>query len=113
MMTSSNLILATLREQMDILLSWGFHNETTIDKGLQFDVNGFLFKGGVKITQNQEAGNYSIRLERFDGTLFLERADISPFELVGTLDRLIENNYSSAEYEQLVIAEYEEHPRES
>lgn len=63
-MTSSNLILAALREKMDILLSWGFQNEAPIENGLRFDVKGFLFVGNVMITHNQDAGYYSIRLER-------------------------------------------------
>ena len=106
-MTSSNFILSLLREKMDILFSWGFQNETPIENGLQFIVNGFLFNGMVKVIYNQDDGYFNIRLEHIDGTLFSEKTNIQSSELVNIIDNLVENNCSPSEYKQMVIAEYE------
>ena len=43
-------IMAILRSQLMVVFSWGFHHPTALpdDRGLAFEVDGFLYKGRVE-----------------------------------------------------------------
>ena len=58
----SDSILSLLNEQMEILFSWGFNNEVLMENGLQFNVQGFLFNGIVKVIFCEENSSFIIRL---------------------------------------------------
>ena len=44
-------IMAILRTQLMVVFSWGFHRPTALpdNRGLAFDVDGFLYKGRVEV----------------------------------------------------------------
>ena len=48
-MEMARYILAILRSQPMIVLSWGFHKAVALENGLQFNVQGFKHKGKVQV----------------------------------------------------------------
>lgn len=48
-MELAKFILAILRSQPMIVLSWGFHKAVALENGLQFNVQGFKHKGKVQV----------------------------------------------------------------
>jgi len=55
-------ILDCLTRQKWIVFSWGFHQLTAINNGLQFSINIFIFKGIVEILYNEGTYLFDIKL---------------------------------------------------
>lgn len=53
-----------LRSQIIVVFSWGFHNPTALpdDKGLAFQVNGFKYRGMVKVVYNEGLDLFDIHI---------------------------------------------------
>lgn len=105
-MEMANYILSILRTQVVILFTWGFHNATAIENGLQFNVLGFLFSGIVQVIYDDGSDTFIVRLNNADGSLHSERTDVYLDELVNVIDGLVEKDCSQEEYEAKVKAEY-------
>lgn len=52
-MEMAEYILSIFKHYTTIIWSWGFHRATAIDNGLSFAVNGFKFKGIVRVVYNE------------------------------------------------------------
>ncbi len=93
-------ILQILRSQLMVVFSWGFQCPTALpdDRGLAFDVDGFLYKGRVEVVYNDGLDLFEVRLE--DGrTENLVYAD----NLVAVIDGMVER---CDNYKQRVLQEY-------
>ena len=57
-------ILAILRSQLMVVFSWGFRRPSALpdDRGLAFEVNGFLYKGRVEVIYNDALDLFEVRL---------------------------------------------------
>lgn len=99
-------ILSILRTQMVVLWSWGAHNFTAIEDGLQFNVQGFVFKGIVKVLYEGGSDTFTVRLENADGSLHSEHTDVYLDCLVNVIDRAVEKDCSQTEYVDQINAAY-------
>lgn len=103
----SDIILSILEGQKEILYSWGFNNVVSLENGLQFNVQGFLFKGKVTIFFNQDDNTFTIILDGNEGGCQRQILGIHPNELINAIDSLVEKNCSQEEYAKKVVEEYE------
>lgn len=57
-------ILEILRSRLMVVFSWGFHHPTALpdDRGLAFEVDGFLYKGRVEVIYNNALDLFEVRL---------------------------------------------------
>lgn len=80
-------IMAILRSQLMVVFSWGFHHPTALpdDRGLAFEVNGFLYKGRVEVIYNNGADLFEVHLS--DGRI---EADVYADYLVNVIDGMVE-----------------------
>lgn len=85
-------ILQILRSQLMVLFSWGFHRPTALpdNRGLAFKVDGFKYKGMVKVIYNIGADLFEIHLD--DGSI---EEDVYADQLVNVIDGMVErcDNY--------------------
>lgn len=95
-------ILAILRSQAGVVMSWGFHDAVALRNGLGFFVQGFLFSGVVKVLYDEGSDTFTVRLEK-RGSLHKERQDVCFDELVDVIDGLVER---CPDYENRVRQEY-------
>lgn len=88
-------ILQILRSQLMVVFSWGFHRPTALpdNRGLAFKVDGFKYKGMVKVIYNVGADLFEIHLEdgRIEEGVYLD-------QLVDVIDGMVErtDNYSQS-----------------
>ena len=99
----ANYILSILRSQLMVVLSWGFNSPRAIENGLQFHVQGFLFKGVVKVIYDEGADTFIVRLEKYDGSLWMEQNDVYLDNLVYVIDGMVER---TPDYGERVAKEY-------
>ena len=52
-MEMGRYIMSILKTQLMVMWSWGFNSPVAIDNGLRFKVQGFKFKGVVKVVYNE------------------------------------------------------------
>lgn len=75
-----------------VVFSWGFHNPVALpnDKGLRFQVQGFLYKGIVEVIYNEGRDLFEVLLS--NGTCV---EDVYLGNLVAVIDGLVErvDNY--------------------
>lgn len=85
-------IMTILRSQLMVVFSWGFHNPVALpnDKGLRFQVQGFLYKGIVEVIYNEGRDLFEVLLS--NGTCV---EDVYLGNLVAVIDGLVErvDNY--------------------
>ena len=85
-------ILQILRSQLMVVFSWGFHSPTALpdNRGLAFQVEGFKYKGVVKVIYNVGADLFEIHLD--DGSI---EEDVYADQLVDIIDSMVErtDNY--------------------
>ena len=85
-------ILQILRRRLMVVFSWGFHRPTALpdNRGLAFQVEGFKYKGMVKIIYNVGADLFEIHLD--DGSI---EEDVYADQLVDIIDSMVErtDNY--------------------
>lgn len=93
-------ILQILRSQLMVVFSWGFHYPTALpdDRGLAFEVNGFLYKGRVEVIYNDGADLFEVHLS--DGRI---EADVYADCLANVIDGMVER---CDQYKQRVVQEY-------
>lgn len=102
-MEMANYILSILRSQLMVVFSWGFNTPRAIENGLQFRVQGFLFKGVVKVVYDEGADTFIVRLEKYDGSLWMEQDDVYFDNLVDVIDGMVER---TPDYAGRVAKEY-------
>ena len=102
-MEMAKYIISILRSQAGIVMSWGFHNAVALQNGLAFRVQGFLFKGVVKVLYDEGSDAFNVRCEKRDGSLWRERQFVYFDELVNVIDGLVER---CPDYENRVRQEY-------
>ena len=87
-------ILQILRTQLMVVLSWGFHKPQRLpdDKGLAFQVDGFKYKGMVKVIYNVGADLFEVHLD--NGTV---EEDVYADQLVNVIDGMVERTDNYAE----------------
>ena len=85
-------ILQILRSQLMVVFSWGFDNPKRLpeDKGLAFEVDGFIYQGRVDVVYNEGTDLFEVHLG--NGTI---ETDVYADCLVQVIDGLVErtNNY--------------------
>ena len=85
-------ILQILRSQLMVVFSWGFDNPKRLpeDKGLAFEVDGFIYQGRVEVVYNEGTDLFEVHLS--NGTI---ETDVYADCLVQVIDGLVErtNNY--------------------
>ena len=93
-------IIAILRTQLMVVFSWGFHRPTALpnNRGLAFEVDGFLYKGRVEVVYNEVMDLFEVHLS--NGTVV---ADVYVDSLVEVIDGLVER---TNDYEERVKKEY-------
>ena len=88
-------ILQILRSRLMVVISWGFHRPTALpdNRGLVFKVDGFKYKGLVKVIYNVGADLFEIHLD--DGSI---EEDVYADQLVDIIDSMVErcDNYSQS-----------------
>ena len=96
-MEMAKYILAILRSQLMIVLSWGFHNPVALNNGLQFQVNGYKHKGKVQVKYDEGSDLFSVILLDRTGKETRKEEGIYLDCLVNVIDRLVEktDDYSS------------------
>lgn len=94
-------IMAILRSRLMVVFSWGFHHPTALpdDRGLAFEVDGFLYKGRVQVIYNNGADLFEVYLS--DGRV---EADVYADCLVNVIDGMVER---CDQYKEQVQAHYQ------
>ncbi len=105
-MSMADYIMSILKTQLFIVFSWGFHNARAIENGLQFNVQGFLFTGRVRVIYNGGSDTFTVKLLNPDGTTKEEHTDVYLDNLVDVIDGAVEKNEPQEAYAERVNAEY-------
>jgi len=94
-------IMAILRSQLMVVFSWGFHHPTALpdNRGLAFEVNGFLYKGRVEVIYNNGADLFEVHLS--DGRI---ETDVYADCLINAIDGMVER---CDQYKERVQAHYQ------
>ena len=104
----ANYIREILLTQLMVVFSWGAHNFKAIGEseegegGLEFEVNGFKHKGGVRIILNW-LDTFDIYLINQDDTLKEKIENVFVDSLINVIDHAIEK---TDDYEERVRREY-------
>ena len=103
-MEMANYIYSILKNQLSIIWSWGFNSPIALTNGLQFKVEGFIFKGWVKITYNSGKDLFDIFLlnyqmevvKKIDGIYFDQLVMVidSEVEMVNDYENRVKQEYS-------------------
>ncbi len=101
--TMAKYILSILRSRATIVMSWGFNSAVALQNGIAFRVQGFLFKGVVRVLYDEGTDAFVVRCEKRNGSLWKERQDVYFDELVDVIDELVERY---PDYEKRVRQEY-------
>lgn len=96
-------ILSILSKQIFVVMSWGFNGCKSIENGISFLVQGFLFKGTVNVVYDEAADYFIVQLVNEDGSLAKERTDVGFDQLVNVIDELVEH---CPDYKEKVLKEY-------
>ena len=93
-------ILQILRRRLMVVFSWGFHRPTALpdNRGLVFKVDGFKYKGMVKVIYNVGADLFEIHLD--DGSI---EEDVYADQLIDIIDSMVER---CDDYDKRVLATY-------
>ena len=102
-MEMANYIYSILRNQLNIIWSWGFNSPKALINGLQFKVEGFIFKGIVRITYNQGKDLFEISLLNNKMGITKKIEDVYFDQLVDIIDSEVEK---CENYEDRVKQEY-------
>jgi len=106
-MEIAQYILSILKTQLNIMFSWGFNSPRAIEGGLMFKVQGFIFKGWVKVVYNEGSDLFDIYLltskmeikKEIEGAFFDELLDVidSNVEKVNDYNNRVKQEYSLQE----------------
>lgn len=105
-MEMARYILSILHSQIIKVLSWGFHSAYVIKGGLEFSVEGFLFKGDVQVVYEGGSDTFIVRLLNPDRTTKEEHSNVYLDNLVDVIDAAVEKNEPDAAYAHRVENEY-------
>lgn len=98
------IILQLLQKDLSVFFSWGAYDFKTLPpNGLEFTVNGFLYKGGVFILCDKEKslqGKEFVFAVKIGNSIY---NDIKASNLANFIDKKIEY---SENYEQMLQQEY-------
>ena len=101
-MEMAKYILSILKTQLMVVWSWGGSNPIAIENGIRFKVQGFKFKGIVKVKYNEGQDLFDVSFIRAGkvveavNSVFLDM-------LVEVIDNYVEK---TADYEQRVRSTY-------
>ena len=103
-MEMANYILRILRSQLMVMFSWGFHNPVALpnNEGLQFNVQGFKFRGVVQVVYNECWDLFDVRFIN-NGKVIDTIEELYLDGLVDAIDRYVEK---TDDYENRVKEEY-------
>ena len=96
-------ILEIFKHYLGIVLCWGFNTPIALEDGLQFNVEGFLFKGKVRVRYNEGADTFFVQLINADGSIKRQEEDIYLDNLVDVIDGMVER---CENYRQKVVNTY-------
>jgi hypothetical protein len=102
-MDMAEYILSVLKAQIIIMWSWGFNNPTAIEDGLQFNVQGFKFKGIVKVIYDHAMDLFKVEFVK-DDEVVKTIEDVYVDQLVEVIDNYVErteNYFEDIEKEYL------------
>ncbi|MDR2010420.1 MAG: hypothetical protein LBQ22_08055 [Bacteroidales bacterium] len=102
-MEMAKYIYSILRSQLNIIWSWGFNSPTALSNGLMFKVQGFIFKGWVKIIYNEGSDLFDITLLSYKMEIQKEIEGVFFDELINVIDTNVEK---VRDYENRVKQEY-------
>ena len=102
-MELANYILAILKSQIFVVMSWGFHNARVIENGLAFNVQGYLHTGRVEIVYDEGWDLFAVRILNADGSVKEQVEGIYADGVVDCVDRLVER---CPDYEKRVRQDY-------
>lgn len=87
-----------LKSRLNVVFSWGLHNKRVIPDGVRFDVQGFKFKGEVKVLfdYTRSAKNNETTFKVVIGEQV--HTGVKADELIGFIDERVEkvDNYEEA-----------------
>lgn len=98
METMGKYIFTVLKSSASILGSWGSHNfrELEDNKGLSFEVNGFIYQGKVSIIFNQGSDSFDVIIgEEEYNHVYVDM-------LVEFIDSIVEKNVNDEIYKKKV-----------
>ena len=87
-MTMAEYIMTILRSQLMVVFSWGFNRPVALpnNRGLKFQVHGFVYKGEVEITYNEGRDLFDVALTKMGKKV----EDVYIDNLVNVIDGLVE-----------------------
>lgn len=94
-------ILQILKSNLMIVFSWGFYNPQQLSNGLKFNVEGFKYKGEVKVIYNEATDLFDITLENNTKV-----DDVYADNLVNVIDNLVEK---TDDYKERITQKYNIH----
>lgn len=103
----SDYILSILQSNKPVFDSWGHDNNVKLENGLQFDVNGFIFQGQVKIVYDEGMDDFTVFLIK-DGKITDRTDGVYLDNLVDVIDQKVECNVSKDEYRDMVLNHYKD-----
>lgn len=101
-MDMAKYIMQILKSRIVIVCSWGFNSPVKIENGLQFRVDGFKFKGEVRIVYNEGSDLFDLSFIQA-GKVVNTIKGVFFDTLVTVIDEFVEK---TADYEQRVRAKY-------
>ena len=104
-MNISSYILSILRMQTNIVFSWGFNSCHALSNGIIFRVQGYLFKGWVKILYVYGRDTFTVMLLDNSMNTVKEIEDVYLDNLVEVIDHNVECD-DSFDYEERVKEQY-------
>ena len=97
-----------LRSRLNVVFSWGLHNKRVITDGVRFDVQGFKFKGEVKVLLDyaRSAKNNETTFKVVIGEQV--HTGVKAEELIDFIDERVEkvDNYEEAVKASMTPEEY-------
>lgn len=100
-MEMADYILSILKTQLMVVFSWGFNSPVAIENGLEFNVEGYKYKGKVRVQYVEGLDLFEVKTFNADGSL-KDLADEVYFDaLVETIDDMVE-----------IVPDYEERIKE-
>lgn len=96
-MNMAEYIFSVLKAQIIIMWSWGFNSATAIEDGLQFNVQGFKFKGIVKVIYDHAMDLFKVEFVKY-GEVEKTIEGVYVDELVEVIDNYVEKTENYFEH---------------
>lgn len=96
MESMASYIHSILKSQPIVLMSWGSHAFQSLENGLSFIVNGFVYKGKVTILYNEGQDLFDVQVgDKTHSGIFFD-------ELVSFIDGKVEKDCGESQYDERV-----------